>query len=237
MAIKSNPEINVYEKIIDSHKIINAWKSEEVFPVDKMIAIERLDLEKIMVTEIIFEGTSGRSEEFDVLFSNVIRYLHNLLFAIGFPVYVFEAEFKSQNRNRIRTYKGIVPKNLNKEDFIQSEITLSSGYSIFGAVIRLNEDNYMNILDLFTGSANSFVIGSNEDGFFQLNTIDNLVKNYMEHNSTSEFNFLKLAMHYCLKDDILIRIGGDGGDRYVSIQIFSLKSRKEIILNATNSAL
>lgn len=237
MAIKSNPEINVYESIIDSHKIINAWRNEEVFPIDKMIATERIDLEKMMVTEIIFEGTRGCSEEFNVLFSNVIRYLHKFLLAIGFSVYVFEAEFKSQNRDRIRTYKGIMPKNLNKEDYIQSEIILSSGYSIFGAVIRLNEDNYMNILDLFTGSTNSFVISSNDGEFFQLNTIDNLVKNYMKHNSTSDLNFLKLAMYYCLKDDILIRIGGDGGDRYVSIQIFSLKSRKEIILRATNSAL
>ncbi len=130
-----------------------------------------------------------------------------------------------------------VRKNINKEDYIQSEIMLPSGYSIFGAVIQLKGDNYMQILDLFTDSANSFVIISNDGEFFQLNTIENLLKNYMMHKSTSELNFLKLAIDYCLKDDILVRIGGDGGDRYVSIQVFSLKLRKEIILKATNSAL
>jgi len=237
MAINSSSEVHVYESIVDSHKIINGWKSEEIFPVNSLTPSELHDLETIMVTEIVFEGTRGRSEKFDGLFNNVILYLHEVLSTIGFPAYVFEAEFKSQKRNRIRTYKGIVPKNINKEDYIQNEIILPSGYSIFGAVIQLKGNNYMQILDLFTDSANSFVIISNDGAFFQLNTIEDLLKNYMMHKSTSELNFLKLAMYYCLKDDILIRIGGDGGDRYVSIQVFCLRSRKDIILSAINGAI
>ena len=142
--------------------------------------------------------------------------------------------FGYQLPTRIRTYKGILPQGLKDSNYCEFELLLSEKYSVIGALSSVNEKSNLepSAFDIFTDSATSFITISANPEFIAQKTIENIVSKYMLHESRSQLNYLKLITSYCIQGDIILRIGGDGGDRYVSIQIFCLKSTKDLVLNA-----
>jgi hypothetical protein len=207
-----------YDKIIENYGLLNAWKDENSFPIKNASDLDLQSLNKLNAIEFVFPGTKGDSSIFDELFIKFNHFLKLLLASNSIPAYIFKSEFKSQLPNRIRTYKGIFPK-INQAEYCQYECSLQNGNSIIAGLIRLNENNISIYKELFYDSDTSFIIISRKlilsKGF-----INNIVQNSMVHKNTSYLNYLRVLNDYCTTGDIIIRMGGDGGDRYISLQLF-----------------
>jgi hypothetical protein len=234
MKITNKQEVILYESIIDSFELINAWKSVELLPIPDGSKEDIDNLKKLMAIEVVFNGTMGDKSKIDPLFETVNLWVNGILQKLNMQAYLFTSDFKAQLPTRIRTYKGILPQSLKDSNYCEFELLPPEKYSVIGTLISLNEKNNLepSAFDIFTDSATSFITISANPEFLTPKTIENILSKYMIHKSRSQLNYLKLITRYCLQGDIILRIGGDGGDRYVSIQIFCLKSTKELVLNA-----
>jgi hypothetical protein len=50
-------------------------------------------------------------------------------------------------------------------------------------------------------------------------------------------NYLDLCLQYCNNQNVICRVGGDGGDQEVTLQIFSKRQEKERVLEIIKQTL
>jgi hypothetical protein len=221
--------IKIYDDIIDEHQNINAWTDEDCFPIGQIKAEEKVTLSKISVIEVVFPGTHGIRSRSDELFKRFDSFLHQYISSIDVPVYLFKAEGMIKQKNRIRSYKGILPKGLNENDYIQIEFDLPDNYSTITSIIRIKPEN-IEILDLMFAHENSFAISS-EENVFSKEFLSDIFEKHMKLRGTTVINYLSLCLQYCNNINSLYKIGGDGGDQEITFQIFSPKQQKVEIVN------
>ena len=178
---------------------------------------------------ICFSGTQGDKSVFEDLFVRFNHFLEYFIGLVNIPTYIFKSEFKSRLPNRIRTYKGILPKEIEVSTYYQEECNLSNKNSIIAGVVNLNENNISTCNELFYDSDTSFIIISRRS-ILSRDFVNDVVQNKMIHKNNSFLNYTKVLSDYCSKGDIIIRMGGDGGDRYIALQIFFAQNCAELPL-------
>jgi hypothetical protein len=209
-----------YENIIRHYDELNAWKDQNTFPIKNASEFNTQALDNINALEFSFSGSHGDSYISQKLFEQFDRFLKLLISKINMPAYLFKVEHKAQIPNRIRTHKGILPKTIKDSDSYQNEFFLTTGNSIFGSFIKLNEENFSECKEVFYDSETSFIFFSNKKSILSRDFTNDIIQNKMVHGTTSHLNYLRLITDYCADDDMIIRMGGDGGDRYISVQMF-----------------
>jgi hypothetical protein len=174
---------------------------------------------------------------FDALFKKFDAFVKQFVLYPEIPSYIFKSEFKKQVKNRLRTYKGIVSREIEKQDYIQVEIPIINDYTIIAALIKLNENNMDKLLESFTDNSLSCIIASDNNSFFSEESINYVVNNAMQHKGTSNINYAKLITKYCPNGNIISRIGGDGGDHEVCFQTFCEVNKRDLIILQNEKAL
>ncbi len=228
--------IKIYDDIIIEYQDINAWTNEDCFPISQSNDEEKRSLRELNVIETLFPGVQGNRGDSKELFNRFNLFLHKYILSTDVPTYVFKAEHKEMQKSKIRSYKGILPSNLNKEEYIQREFDLPNNYSIITAIIQVTPENIQVLSDFIFDSTNSFVISS-ETNVFSSEFLSDIFKKHMIVKGATVINYLSLCLKYCSDVSSICRIGGDGGDQEVSLQIFSTKQQKERIVNKINQIL
>ena len=192
---------------------------------DSILCLETNDLkrdflDKCGVLEIIFETTNRDKEHFDKTWDTLIYYIQNLIVSIGEQFYVFTTDYNAKLISRLRSYKGILPKNLINEYSIQKEIFIGGKLSIIAAIVKINTLNIDSSIDLFTQKGNeySFIVYVENKSIFSNDFIDFIVTKCTKHGSNSELDYNKLIEYFFINDGLLIKLGGDGVN-YFSFQI------------------
>lgn len=221
--------VKIYNDIINEHEDINAWTDEDCFPIGLINDEDKGKLREINVIETSFKGTQGNRSASDKLFNQFRLFLHKYVLTTDVPAYVFKAEHKEMQKSKIRSYKGILPKSLSKSDYVQVEFDLPNNYSVITAIIRITPENIQILSALIFDSTNSFVISSEEDVFSKEFLFD-IFEKHMRSKGTTAINYLSLCLQYCNNKGSVSRIGGDGGDQEITLQVFSAKRQKERIV-------
>jgi len=222
--------IKIYSDIINEHEDINAWTEEDCFPVGQIKDEEKGKLREFNVIETSFPGTQGNRSDNDKLFSRFSLFLHKYVLSTDEPTYVFKAEHKEMQKSKIRSYKGILPKNLSESDYVQVEFDLPNNYSVITAILRITPENIHVLSGLIFDSTNSFIISS-ERNVLSKKFLSNIFEKHMRRKGTTVINYLSLCLQYCNNIGSVCRIGGDGGDQEIALQVFSTKQQKERIVN------
>ncbi len=209
-----------YHSIIDNYDILNAWGNKESFPLSNASASELELLKTVNAVEFTFKGTGGNNLLFDKLFEEFEGFLTHTIFSSKKQAYLFKSEFKSQLSNKVRTYKGVLPRKIESSHCFQEEWGLPDGRTVIVGLVKLNESNISNSIELFYDASTSFIIFSNDD-LFSSNFLKDIVEQKMIHGNTSFLNYLKLIIDNCaIEKNTIMRMGGDGGDRYISLHCF-----------------
>jgi hypothetical protein len=233
MVNNKNIRTEIYHDLVKDRVKINAWRDPGMYPIDSCTEQEIKELEKYIAIEFCMQGTNGDRSRFDPLFQDFYKNLQVAIERIGEPAYLFTSSFKPDIRSSLRTYKGLLPKDLKNSGF-QLELDCDEKYSVFGGLVKIEDESFSKIRDgdLFVDSQTSFILLSSRQPIFSKSTVEDILSNCMIHASRSYINYLKLITSYCAEGDIVVRMGGDGGDQYISFQIFCCREKEPTILRA-----
>jgi hypothetical protein len=102
--------------------------------------------------------------------------------------------------------------------FFQKEVNVDN-LTLIGALIELKQDTFYMIDEKLFDFDNFIFCPKSKSDYFKEDTIQTIIENYMIHKSTSQLSQYKFISDYANKGN-MYRIGGDGGNRYLSLQIF-----------------
>lgn len=224
--MNKKPRITIYENIINDFNKINAWTIYECLPIKELKSEQ--EVKDICVIEVTFDGTHGNVSLFNEIAIEFNTFIEKYLFINDTEQYLFTVSEK-EKKNRIRSYKGIFSKKIEKKDYIQEEFELENNYSIIVGLAKVSKNNYKSISHLLFDRTSSFLLLS-EDKFLSKFRIQELKENIID-SKLFTVNYLKLCINYCLNNNIIIREAGDGGDEEFSWQFFINKNYKSKVLH------
>jgi len=110
-----------------------------------------------------------------------------------------------------------------KIDSLSEEFQLIDGKTIIVSVVDLSDVEIAEFEKIYFGNYLSFVLCSNSKKLFNNDLLDEVYANVVKVNEGRTFlDYGKLINFLVRSKNIdLIRFAGDGGDREVSVQIFS----------------
>ncbi|MCT4600738.1 MAG: hypothetical protein N4A32_07595 [Marinifilaceae bacterium] len=230
---KLMPEINVYKDLVGTYRYFSSWTNCDSFDLENSRDEDIDNLRNINVTETCFQGIYGDNSLLETLFDRFNKYIRKYILSNKLPVYLFTYDGRQLQKNRIRSYKGIVPKSLNPNDYFQYEFDYPNNYSIIAAVIRVTPENIDEYMGFFYDSYCSFLISS-EKNIMSKEFLSDIVEN---HNIRGYINFLSLFLKYCNNKDKIYRVTSDGGDLEVNWQVFSASQEQENVVNRQKQIL
>jgi len=210
-------ELKVYEDLRSGYREWNAWKAERTFPLDQVSeSLER----RLRIVSVVNESTTVNESEklWENAFQSGFSYVQSRMHKVAVLL-----ENQRKPKNRLRTYKGILPNGLAaKCDCLQIENETPNGTSMFGALVNLEGVSKGGFEQAMLGAPISFAITSSEDILFSEHILDSIFTVAVSWSGNSVYvNFAKLVDNFVGKGVTIMRFGGDGGDREVSVQVFT----------------
>jgi hypothetical protein len=242
---KKNSEILILNNLSVNYDRLLAWTREDNFPVKKITDKENSILKDIAAIFIAFEGNQGRkilhngSNIYDHVHTNFNDFVNRFLTQFHTPSYIVITEQGIGVKNRIRSHKGLLPRQLKEtSSYIELEVPISEHYTFIVAIVELTSINKEYLISNFLNNYTSCILNSFEKEFFSEEFLKIFPKKYMSHDGTSTINFLSLLLDLCRNNRSICRIGGDGGDEELSFQIFCKNNIKDLLfIQAENSLL
>jgi len=227
MKTKEGNTIVIYNDLF-SDKDWNAWNSLESFKFESFSGEEEF-FNKMSGIEVVLEGTHGDSRKTEKLFDDYETFVSEVFDKVASEeeLYLIVSEHAVMKKNRIRSFKGILPKKeLSTGSFLEMEIPFEKEYSIFLGMVKLSSGNFKSCFDFFLDNSRCFVLTSNQS-LFNEESLKEIMKDCFKHDNGAYLDYSKLFIKYGLGGNLIFRLGGDGGDQEVSFQCFCLKDRQE----------
>lgn len=242
----NKPELAVLSNLTDAWQVflLGGWRT---YLTDSLKSRKDEELRSICAIKVSFQGTRGDESLHDPLFESVYALAKKILLADSMEVYtiVYEADVALQSR--MRTYRGLFDRGglLKQGNFIEHEIDFGKSTSLFVGIAKATERNIDEIVRHHLGSLRQFVLASDDPRVF---SADFLAKTVTEGGPNErwiklhrwgsvEIDYLNVVLSRCLKGDKVYRMGGDGGDREVSLQIFMERTKLDETLAVIKSLL
>ncbi len=223
------PQINNHKDLIQSYFYWNAWNQDESFDLKKLKNSQKDELRNVEIIEVLFEAESSGEN----LLAQYIEFLNGYFIRTDIPSYLFVSEFCKKQKSKLRSYKGNIKEELmNVSDFTcEIEVDLPDGYSLFGAVIEINEFTNHLVPKFFLTNSNSFAINFGSKIDDKKLFIENVVNEYLINEENYSFvNYAKLVLNFCAEKTVIFRTGGDGGTSEISFQAFVNNETKDLVL-------
>ncbi len=203
----------------------NAWKTDETFKFYDFDKFNKELINQYMIVEYIFEGVRSQREE-NVFNQKLHIFKQGLRDEIRNNLrknnYLILFEKTPKPKNKLRSYKGLVnKKKIDLKNFLQYEVTLKSELTIISLIAIINEKNFEYLINYFFDDTICFVIKSDHN-YLKKDFLNKIIFDFYIKGNI-QINYAKLLINPLLKDDILYRIGGNGGEDYWSIQKFIKK--------------
>lgn len=211
-------KINYYENINEGISAINSWQDPQTLINDgntiSDISVIELELKDLNINDSIVEKE---------IFYELI---HEVIDELKIKPFLILTEHKIQAISRIRTYRGLIPKDIIS---LQNEIVFSNNQSIISSICNIDNSSREFVEGRFMDSTNCCIVLSYESSFYCTQFLDKFVRNYMVHNNLSVINYLNLC-EIVAPDTILCRVAGNR-QTIASLQFFINKSAYDVLLN------
>ncbi len=228
-------EIREINEIFNSGTLGLFWKGNDYYPEDKIDDKAKQVLKQLCCIEVVFSRGMQINDSSKNLFDFYNQFLYDYFSNKQDEFLLIKSEHKKQIKNRIRSYKGIIPKEYRNESYVKEEISFDDDYTIILSLINPLGEHLKELLYFFTDrntccilTMNSLKVRGRESEI-----LSTFSEKYMVHESISRIRYRDLIIDYCQQGDIIYRIGGDGGQNEVSLQIFCLKNLKQKVIKET----
>ena len=213
------------------------WKGNIYYPPSKVTDEDIRTFNEIECLQINLPGAGSISDNYNKVYAYCYQVLKIILERISINAFAVILEDREGIKNRMRSYKGILPKKgLHKDDLIEHEVSLNKQTSLIAGMVRLNRDSYPVILDKINDRRKGFIVQIAHPVFnenFLAEVVDGFRQTY---SSFTSIDYFKLLGKFCNAGAIIYRVSGDG-DTSLQIDIFFKSEKKEEILAAAEQAV
>lgn len=220
MREKEGLRISEYDNLSEAKEFIWGWKEIESFNISALSEDELIALDKFSGLEVLIPNSLIEGEVISCILS-----LNKVLEDLNGYFFIREIE---QVVSKMRSYRGIV-KSLKDDtiNFFEKEY-LTGSDSFFASLVDLDTITPQVLLDRLFDASYNFIIWR-EGVFDKEDFVDNVGTNFYENFG---FNYSKFIVKEMIeRNPILLRIGGDHGKSYYSLQFFVRKDLKEYLKN------
>lgn len=223
-------EVIKYDNILDNDLHIY-WQGNEHYDQQTLSAKEYSELNLIAGIRVQMDGAKGEKSSYDKLFTIRYQKLADVIFDFDQPAYLVVIEYSPGVPNKIRSYKGILPKKvLTASSFVEAEFSTSkAGHTLISGVAELTPDNFLDIVPLSGDSRKSFIIQSANE-IKSISFLEWLVQNSL---NSDNINYITLLKKYCKVNSFVYKMAGDG-DHSLGFDILYHKEFEKNILDAVN---
>lgn len=223
--INYKPSQIEYRDLEKDYYEYNAWKTDVAFRFYDFDEFSKKLVNQYMIVEDIFEGVCSQREE-NIFNQKLQIFKRGLRDEIRNDLrknnYLILLENTPKHQSKLRSYKGLInKKEIESKNFLQYENPLESGLTIISLVAILNEENFEYLINYFFDDAICFMVKSDHN-YLRKDFLNKVVSDICIKGNI-QINYAKLLTNPLFKDDILYRIGGNGGEEYWSIQKFVKK--------------
>lgn len=221
----STATVKAFSNLIESGSFTTGWRTEASFDLSVLADAQKDFLRKLHGIEIILPGSHGRDNENDFVFVEFESIFKSLL-SEGLNVRLVVLESHRALKKAARKHKGLFYKNpLLKDNVLQSwEIDYEENKSLMAASVAVNTGVLSECIELLYDSDRCFLIIGNKQ--FGSDDFASLIKRAIVfNNDLTRINYAFLVANTCNQELDVWRVGGDGGDEEISIQIFTASQR------------
>lgn len=191
-------KIKNYANVKESLLELNHLKRKESFRIENPVC------ERISVIELTFSLETVNSEEY------LNEQLNELLEGVDLSCKFFICEPNKKNRNRIRSYKGIVDKQIDKDAYVQKEFSVEEDTTLIAALLDYSKGSSDFVLNSIADSDTSFMIVVFNSSDFRDVKLDSIVDSIDDYNDVC-LNYVELFKIIGQDKKVLIlRSSGDG---------------------------
>ena len=223
MISKVKTSLRLVEDIRDDYLNWNAWNQPESFPINK-ITNEFVE----SVSLLCFSCLSTNPDQCDELWDQATKIASSYLVKKRSKV-LFIAENSRARESRIRSFKGVVAKEY-KDRSIQIEHQTDDGSTIIGGLIDLRGIDGFDLDALTSNCPLFFILSSDTAELYSQENLQFIMSDCVSYNGRQAYiDYANLISSFVEKDAAIIRFGGDGGDKEVSVQLFIDSAHADII--------
>jgi hypothetical protein len=223
--------INNYQNLKDDWQFTVGNKNIESFYTLKLTSNQENKIQNFCGIEYVVENVDRTELE-----QQYIESLKTFMQKSKSDFCIFIAEFDAQPKTKMRSFKGLVKRDtkINDDDKLEIETDLKNEYSLFAAIVRINDSNLEHCISkYFHNSDVCFLI--NEAVAFNIDFIRKVVRQYTNEKGIFVVNYLDLVINNLTEDGCIIRNGGSYDVNCLSFQIFAHKSNKNILNQSVSS--
>lgn len=219
-------EIHQYDDLINDKVRFNSWKEDDSFLTSNLNETQKKVLNNINILEVELKRTSSDNNDFDNMFERHHSITSDFIMKTDGLAYILLTERKPEPPRKIRSYKGILSKDIKEQsDYLQIENSMENGYSIILGMVKLSKENIDFCLrECFCEFSNCCILLANNSSVFSENFLKEFSRNHMIHKRSSIIDYCSLSISI-IDTAIILRVGGDGGNRCVTLQSFLHKNQ------------
>ncbi len=237
MSKEFETEVRTYNDILKDYQDITAWKDPRNFDITKLSKSQEDRLKQLTIVEVVFQRQIVPVVRDEKIFNVYEQFLKSLLIKTTFPIFMVSVGNFIEEKNRLRTYKGLLKQKFNDKDIIEKEFVVEDNITFFAAIAKINDNNIDLIFNYFYESSNCFLMLSGKE-IFNLTFVEDIAHNHiMSYQMIScNINYLSFCLKYVEDDNLILRCAGNGGDFELSLQLFMKnemveQAKKDIDLN------
>lgn len=209
-----------YKDIVDSDDLGLYWKGSEHYPPEQ-ISDARLNLAKnINAFRFLMDGAKEERHRYDEIFKNAYDLLYKIVYSENVPAYLFKIEDDPHIPNRIRSFKGILPKKeLDPDSYYEQEIKIpGNDETLILSLVLLTKNNFNKVISSIGNNRKNFIVISSFELIFGAQILQSIANNCLREDFT--INYLCLLELFYDGLGAVCRLSGDGGDTSLNIDIF-----------------
>ena len=208
-----------YDDIVNASELALIWRGNEYYPPEVIDQGAASLLANMNAGRIQMEGGyGGNRQAYDQVFDKAYQTIWQLLRLGHSDSYLVTIEQDPKVPNRIRSFKGILPKkNLSSDCYIEHEVQLGSQLSLIIACVKLNESSHREVIHLAGNFIRTFIIQSEAAEIFSKSFLIKIVEANLTSGYTIQYWSLLASLYNFMGK--IYRLTGDG-DNSVDIEVF-----------------
>lgn len=208
-----------YNDVLNTEELALVWPGNEYYPPEVIDQSTTTLLAGINASRIQMEGAyGGDRQSYDRVFDKAYQTIWDLLRLGNLDSYLVTIEQDPKIPNRIRSFKGILPKkNISSESYIEHEVQLGTQLSLIVACVKLNESTHSDVIPLIGNFTRAFIIQSGAIEIFNNSFLTKIVEVNLTSRYTIQYWSLLASMYNFMGK--VYRLTGDG-DNNVNLEVF-----------------
>jgi len=166
-----------YSNPLLSSELALYWEGSEYYPKEVLDEKTIELLNDVNAIRVWIPGAGLDRNKYDDVFDQTYNFLFRFLFEKEDTAYLFKVEDSPKIPNRVRSYKGLLPKRLLEENtYSEKEFTISDRMTLIVSEAKITRNNFHTLINLIGDRRYGFILVSSGNKPLNVKTLSRVFK-------------------------------------------------------------